>query len=205
MARSSPATLSPSSASSSSSEDSPKHFDSCLVGTHKLHYLPRQQWDFIADSEDQPIDLSLIIPHYRAHNQPTGYRMSMHIHSERSEIKATVCRKSPRSPFLLYVHSSSTAPVTLYLPSDFSGSVRAPAHTSFSAGFTNHILPRVGGAGGDALEVCAAGPVTLRMWDVCAGAPERPAREAWRKMCRRGASARSLPQPAIDWDFLLED
>ncbi|KAI0045151.1 hypothetical protein FA95DRAFT_1495930, partial [Auriscalpium vulgare] len=206
----------------------------------KLHYLPRQQWDFVADADDQSIDLSMIIPHYRAHNQPNDYRLSMHIHSRQGEIKTTVCRKSPRSPFFLFVHSSSTAPVTLYLPSDFCGVIRLPSrkqNVSLSPSFSARVLPRVhwrsaGGAGSmrksslfededehgraDEVEVCAAGPLTLRVWDVVEGAPERPARESWRKMVKRATSRGNIrqqaqqqqqqqQQQAIDWDFLLDD
>lgn len=78
--------------------------------------------------------------------------MSMYISSEHGEIKTKLCRKCPRSPFFLSVHSSSDAPITLYLPSDFAGCIRLPtcssptAHkpkVSFSDGFTNRILPRV--------------------------------------------------------------
>ena len=148
------------------------------------------------------------------------------------------CRKSARSPFVLYVQSSSLAPVTLYLPSDFCGVIRLPAHTavahaakqkvSFSAGFTNRILPRArlstlrvldqepdecDGHGLDEVEIDAPGPVSLRMWDVCEGAPERVAREAWRRMLQRACAKKNLcgdakhrsRQRGIDWDFLLED
>ena len=64
-------------------------FGSVCTGTHKVHYQPQQQWDFIAEADEQPVDLSLVLPHYRARNQPTGHRMSMFIHS-RGEIKSVV-------------------------------------------------------------------------------------------------------------------
>jgi len=48
------------------------------------------------------------------------------------------------------------------------------------------------------------------MWDVVEGAPEKVAREAWRKMCRRATSSKNLraeqrARQGIDWDFLLDD
>jgi hypothetical protein len=251
------------SSSTSSTEDSPKHvcsarifysplcslffsqFGNASTGTHKVHYQPQQQWDFIADAEELPVDLSLVLPHYRARNQPTGHRMSMFVHS-RGEIKSMIvstinepdittakspmqCRQSSRTPFFLSVHSSSTAPVTLYLPSDFGGKISLSASqtkVSLSAGFSNHVIPRVRFAriagprekkmnefdedGSDEVEIHAAGPITLRMWDVVEGAPERIAREAWRKICRRAISSKNLradhrARQGIDWDFLLDD
>ncbi|KAH9977088.1 hypothetical protein BGW80DRAFT_1543159 [Lactifluus volemus] len=60
---------------------------------------------FIADADERPVDVLLVLPHYRARCQPTKHRMSMYIHG-RAEIKATVCRQSSRTPFLS-VHLSS--------------------------------------------------------------------------------------------------
>jgi hypothetical protein len=203
-------------------------FGSIRTGTHKVHYRPQQPWDFITDADEHPVDLSLVLPHYRARNQPTEHRMSMFVHG-RAEIKSTICRQSSRTPFFLCVHSSSTAPVTLYLPSDFSGRISlssSQAKISLSAGFSNHVVPRVRFAristgsqekksgfdedGSDQVEIHAAGHVTLRVWDVVEGAPESAAREAWRKMCRRAVSSKNLraeqrARQAVDWDFLLDD
>ncbi|KAH9955632.1 hypothetical protein BC827DRAFT_1261994 [Russula dissimulans] len=198
------------------------------TGTHKVHYQPHSQWDFVADEDERPVDLSLVLPHYRARNQPTGHRMSMFVHS-RGEIKSTICRQSSRTPFHLSVHSSSTAPVTLYLPSDFCGKIFLSSpqpKVSLSSGFRNNVVPRVHFArisgprdkmmeafdddGTDEVEIHAAGHITLRMWDVVEGAQESVAREAWRKMCRRATSSKNLRaeqrnREAIDWDFLLDD
>ena len=139
------------------------------------------------------------------------------------------CRQSFRTPFFLCVHSSSTAPVTLYLPSDFCGKISfssSQPNVSLSAGFSNHVAPRVRFAripdprdektnkidddGSDAVEIHATGLITLRIWDVVGGAPEKIARETWRKMCRRATSSKNLraeqrAQQGIDWDFLLDD
>jgi hypothetical protein len=70
-------------------------FESHGAGTHKVHYQPQQQWDFIADTDERPVDVSLVLPHYRARNQPTGHRMSMYIHS-RAEIKSTIVSADPQ-------------------------------------------------------------------------------------------------------------
>jgi hypothetical protein len=130
------------------------------------------------------------------------------------------CRKS-RAPFLLTIDAAGAAPVTVYLPSDFSGTIRFPSHTprlTMSAGFSNHIHPRVhlslnprrpdAEAHGDEVEIHAAGPVQLRMWDVLEGAPESAARETWRKF-KRAASVKHLRAAGdsrpTDWDFLLDD
>ncbi|KAH9055933.1 hypothetical protein EDB87DRAFT_1638472 [Lactarius vividus] len=195
-----------SSSSLSSTEDSPKHFGSLCTGTHKIHYRPQQQWDFTTDADDRPVDLSLVLPHYRARSQPTGHQMSMYIHGS-GEIKSTICRQSSRTPFFLIYLSSLS-------------------NVSLSAGFTNHILPHVRFAplsnsqykipgehdedGSDEVEIQATGRITLRMWDVVEGTAESVAREALRKFCRRVASSKSLragqrAQQAIDWDFLLDD
>ncbi len=94
------------SSSLSSTEDSPKHvriysrfhtarldlllqFGSLCTGTHKIHYRPQHQWDFTTDADDRPVDLSLVLPHYRARSQPTGHQMSMYVHSS-GEIKSTI-------------------------------------------------------------------------------------------------------------------
>lgn len=64
-------------------------FGSLCTGTHKIHYQPQQQWDFTTDADDHPVDLSLVLPHYRARSQPTGHQMSMYVHSS-GEIKSTI-------------------------------------------------------------------------------------------------------------------
>ena len=139
------------------------------------------------------------------------------------------CRQSSRTPFFLSVHSSSTAPVTLCLPSDFSGKISfssSQCKVSLSPGFTNNVISRVRFGrisgpqdkkmnridedGSDEVEINAAGHITLRIWDVVGGAPESVAREAWRKMCRRAISSKNLraeqrTRQAMDWDFLLDD
>ncbi|TFY74342.1 hypothetical protein EWM64_g9670 [Hericium alpestre] len=235
MYRYSPTVSSPSSALSiSSCEDGSgsEQFNQ-TSGTHKVHYKPHQQWDYLVAAEEHPIDLSLMLPHYRAHNQPIGHRMGMYLHSERHEIKARVGRKSLHAAFFLSVHASSAAPVTLYLPSDFSGVIRIPScdssrqKISLSAGFSNHILPRVRFMSSssphtcqeaqnvhDEVEIFASGPITLRMWNVVDGMPEKATREVFRRLLKCASSTHVSGPPkakdreqqrVIDWDFLLED
>ena len=137
------------------------------------------------------------------------------------------CRQSSRTPFHLSVHSASSAPVTLCLPSDFSGRIylsSSQSKISLSPGFKNNVISRVRFArlptpeeknlfhedGSDEVEIHAAGHITLRIWDVVEGTQERVAREAWRKLCRRAISSKNLrgeqrTRQAIDWDFLLDD
>jgi hypothetical protein len=78
-----------SSCSLSSDEDSPKHFGSRRMGTYKIHYQPQRQWDFTTEADDHPVDLSLVLPHYRARSQPAGHQMSMYIRGS-EEIKSTI-------------------------------------------------------------------------------------------------------------------
>jgi hypothetical protein len=104
--------------------------------------------------------------------------------------------------------SSQRRPVATAAPS--LSSTPTPA-ISFSSGFTNRILPHarineeialddLGGAEDEVL-VCAR-RVSLRMWDVAAGAPESRHKETWRRMFGCGKRA---PETTIDWDFLLND
>lgn len=42
-------------------------------------------YDYSLDSEHRPIDVSLVLPHYRAKNQPVDHRLSMYVGSESGE------------------------------------------------------------------------------------------------------------------------
>lgn len=51
-------------------------------------------YDFTLDSEYKPIDVSLVLPHYRAKNQPVDYRLDMFVGNECDEsIKVKVVSK----------------------------------------------------------------------------------------------------------------
>jgi hypothetical protein len=60
------------------------------TGTHKVKYHPDDEWDFVVDTIHEPVDLALVLPHYRARNQPVNHRMSMSIGSESGPVKVKV-------------------------------------------------------------------------------------------------------------------
>ncbi|KAH8102935.1 hypothetical protein BXZ70DRAFT_760510 [Cristinia sonorae] len=109
-------------------------------------------YDFILDTEDRPspIDVSLVLPHYRAKNQPVDHRLSMYVGNDSNDaIKVKVCRNftpARSTRFHLEVVSSSNADITVWLPSDFKGHIHRSAtckKVGFSAGFTNKIMQNV--------------------------------------------------------------
>jgi len=138
----------------------------------------------------------------------------MFIASLSAPVKLKVCRAFPRMKFYLEVQGG-LSPVTLWLPSDFTGRIHlacSSAHKpTFSPGFVNSILPHVrinaeevcAYDGEDEVVVRTTGKVTLKMWDIAAGAPERKSRERWRRLL--GCSSMKTPEATIDWDFLLDD
>ncbi|KAH9857612.1 hypothetical protein C2E23DRAFT_865410 [Lenzites betulinus] len=123
------------------------------TGSHRVKYMgagEHASHDFTLETDDRAIDVSLVLPHYRAHNQPYDHRMSMYVGTEcGSSMKVKVCRKfTPTRPtnFKLDVHSASGADVTIWLPSDFKGHIHrssACKKVVFSAGFTNRIMRNV--------------------------------------------------------------
>ena len=62
------------------------------AGSYKVKYNPNEDWDFDMDTAQQPIDISLVLPHYRARNQPINHRMSMLVASDSGSIKLKVVR-----------------------------------------------------------------------------------------------------------------
>ncbi|CDO68880.1 hypothetical protein BN946_scf185000.g23 [Trametes cinnabarina] len=123
------------------------------TGSHRVKYMgagERASHDFTLETDDRPIDVSLVLPHYRAHNQPYDHRLSMYVGSESgSSVKVKVCRKftpTRTTNFKLEVHSASGADVTIWLPSDFKGHIHRSSSckkVSFSSGFTNRIMRNV--------------------------------------------------------------
>ncbi|KAG5728299.1 hypothetical protein E4T56_gene19220 [Termitomyces sp. T112] len=178
-------------------------------GKHKVKYQPHEEWDFLLDTPNQPIDLSLVLPHYRARNQPIDHRMGMFIGSNSAPIKVKVCRQYPRTRFYLEIQAG-TSDVTVWLPSDFRGQIHHVGKARFSAGFINRILQnsRVNEpecdeeCDEDDVVVCTHGRITFRMWDIQTSAPENTHKETLKRMF---GCTRKAPETAIDWDFLLED
>jgi len=178
-------------------------------GTQKVKYQGGEDWDFHVDGGKLPLDLSLILPHYRARNQPVEHRMSMFVANDNEPIKLKVCRNFPRSKFYLEV-LAETSDVTIWLPSDFKGQIHTSAKPSFSAGFINRILRNVRINENDVQEfyneddvvVVTRGRVAFRMWDVRTCSPENTHKESLKRMF---GCSRKAPETAIDWDFLLKD
>ncbi|KAF8188359.1 hypothetical protein BJ912DRAFT_1042556 [Pholiota molesta] len=178
-------------------------------GTQKVKYHEESDWDFHLDAAQKAIDLSLILPHYRARNQPVDHRMTMFVGNDSAPIKLKVCRNFPRSKFYLEV-VGETSDVTIWLPSDFKGQIHYNGRPSFSAGFVNRVLRnvRLNERGGsdynieDALVISTLGHVTLRMWDVQTCSPENSQKESLKRLF---GCSRKAPETTIDWDFLLKD
>ena len=58
--------------------------------------------DFVLETEQRAVDVSLVLPHYRARNQPLGHRLSMFVGSERGDsVKVKVVRPKFRGPILM--------------------------------------------------------------------------------------------------------
>ncbi|KAI1784044.1 hypothetical protein LXA43DRAFT_249363 [Ganoderma leucocontextum] len=135
----------------------PMSTDSLLLeqpsGSHRVKYQgagERSLYDFVLETDDQAVDVSLVLPHYRAHNQPYDHRLSMYIGTDsNAPVKVKVCRKftpTRTTKFKLEVHSAANSDVTIWLPSDFKGHIHrssACKKVSFSAGFTNRIMRNV--------------------------------------------------------------
>ncbi|CAK5264306.1 unnamed protein product [Mycena citricolor] len=178
-------------------------------GSHKVKYLPGENWDYHLDVP-RPVDLSLVLPHYRARNQPIDCRLSMFVGNESAPMKLKLVRSCYRSRFELEVRTS-TSDVTIWVPSDFKGIVHCPKSTSFSAGFVNRIMRNVrlnDRHSGDLVDedeilVTTKGHVTFRMWDVQTNSAENPSKEALRRLFCCSSKAPEIT--THDWDFLLEN
>jgi len=178
-------------------------------GTHKIHYRASSDWDFILETQES-IDMSLVIPHYRARQQPVDHRLNMFIAATTTPVKLKVCRPAPRCKFYLEVQANMSN-VTVWLPSDFKGCIRHSGRASYSAGFVNRILENVR-SNEDTLDqwdtdevvVQTMGTVTFRMWDVRANAPENSHKETLKRMFGGSKKPEGIRR-GINWDFLLDD
>ncbi|KAF4615369.1 hypothetical protein D9613_003268 [Agrocybe pediades] len=180
-----------------------------MQGTHKVKYAGDSDWDFHVDAAQHSLDLSLILPHYRARHQPVDHRMSMLVANDHEPMKLKVCRNVPTSKFYLEV-LAETSDVTVWIPSDFKGRIHASGKPSFSAGFVNRILQNVRinehavdeTYEEDEVVIVTRGRISLRMWDVQTCSPENTHKESLKRLF--GCSRRA-PETAMDWDFLLKD
>lgn len=174
--------------------------------TVKLHYQEYCDWDFLLETS-QVVDMSLVIPHYRAQHQPVDQRLRAFVSAESFPVKLRVCRPAPRCKFYLEIQAT-VSNVTIWLPSDFRGHIHHSGKASFSAGFVNRIMANVSlneetyDWVGDEVRVQTCGTVTFKMWDVHTNAPEKTHRETLKRIfnCSRKGS-----QPYMNWDFLLDD
>ncbi|TRM59931.1 hypothetical protein BD626DRAFT_436491 [Schizophyllum amplum] len=182
-------------------------------GTYKVRFSGAR-WDYYLDvpQAGETIDMSLVLPHYRARNQPIDHRMNIFVGNETGPVKLKICRNVPRTRFCLEV-AASTSEVTVWLPSDFRGSITHAGKATFSAGFVNEVLPsaRINQktfdiadeeADEDVVIVSTQGVVNFRMWDVRSCAVENPQRETIKRMF--GRKRRTIESPA-HWDFLIEN
>ena len=62
------------------------------------------------DGVHQPLDLDLILPHYRARNQPIDHRMSMFVANDHQPIKLKVVRSNLISRIISHPHHYETVP-----------------------------------------------------------------------------------------------
>ncbi|KAF8810104.1 hypothetical protein BYT27DRAFT_7162215 [Phlegmacium glaucopus] len=179
-------------------------------GSHKVKYNAYSDWDFQLVGGQLPIDLNLILPHYRARNQPVEHRMTMFVANDSAPIKLKICRSFLSNCYLEIL--AETSDVTVWLPSDFKGQIHHSGKATFSAGFVNRILrnvrlnePKVQEIyNEDNVVVVTRGHVTFRMWDVQTSSPENTHKESLRRLfgCSRKAPEH---ETTIDWDFLLKD
>jgi hypothetical protein len=133
---------------------------------------------------------------------------------------------SHRCAFYLQVASTSSSDVTVWLPSDFDGTIYLQSKTGsgsrprlcISPGFSNHILKTAemyfdgqpcgskSGAnsndGFDLVDITTSGTIHLKMWDVRTSAPEVKSKETFVKFF---GLTKKKPTNHLNWDFLLED
>ncbi|KAF9265797.1 hypothetical protein L218DRAFT_986004 [Marasmius fiardii PR-910] len=179
------------------------------TGSHKVKYRGDSNWDFFLDATRRhQVDLSLILPHYRARYQPIDHRMNMFVGCDDAPVKLKVCRNVPSSRFLLEIRSTKSD-VTVWLPSDFKGRIQHSGKASFSAGFVNRVMQNVRFNGGvyeegrneDRVVIETRGHITFRMWDVATGSPECFQKETFKRFF---GCSKKAPETTIDWDFLLD-
>ncbi|KXN91210.1 hypothetical protein AN958_02243, partial [Leucoagaricus sp. SymC.cos] len=179
------------------------------TGTHKVKYHGHENRDFQLQVDHTPIDLTLIMPHYRALRQPIDHRMTIAIRNRSAPIKLKVCRNTPLSRFHLEVFSD-TSDVTIWIPSDFRGRIFHTGKAAFSAGFVNRIMRNARfnepfteeRLNEDDVFVHTKGHITFRMWDIQIRAPENAPKESLKRLF---GCVRRSPETAINWDFLIED
>ena len=69
------------------------------LGSHKVKYNPHSEWDFHLDTTSESIDLSLVLPHYRARNQPVHHRLNLFVGQDAGSLKLKVVRLCCAAPY----------------------------------------------------------------------------------------------------------
>ncbi len=62
------------------------------TGVQKIKYNAESAWDFQLDVAHKPVDISVVLPHYRARNQPVDHRMHIFLGNDSAPIKAKIVR-----------------------------------------------------------------------------------------------------------------
>ncbi|KAH8833901.1 hypothetical protein DL96DRAFT_1578792 [Flagelloscypha sp. PMI_526] len=182
-------------------------------GTHRVHYKPNSDWDYTltVSGHNKAVDVDLVLPHFRAKNQPADHRLNIYLANYLGPIKAKICRSVSRTKFYCEIRGGQSD-IIVYIPSDFKGQLRYKAKRAhFSPIVAEQILPHCRSinkvlpdtADDDHIVVSTHGNVTFRMWDILSGAAEPTAPEGLKKLF--GYPRRS-PSPNSDseWDFLLD-
>lgn len=71
------------------------HFLPSPSRSHRVHYNRQYDWDFHLESTRGDIDASLVLPHYRARDQPIDHRMTMLVGSDSGAVKLKIVRTPP--------------------------------------------------------------------------------------------------------------
>lgn len=73
-------------------------YEKSACGTRKVKYTPSAEWDLAVETRQRSIDLTLVLPHYRARNQPIDHRMAMLLASDAAPIKAKIVSSAHHIP-----------------------------------------------------------------------------------------------------------
>lgn len=105
-----------------------------------MKYQHGADWDFHIEDRDEPMDLSLILPHYRARYQPVDHRMAMFVAGNTESIKLkVVCINLSIPP---YSHLTKSAVVPTFsteqiLPVSIRRNVKCYRLATFRLPWTN--------------------------------------------------------------------
>lgn len=194
---------------------------------HRVHYNPDSLWAYELHASGhaktrKPVEIDLLLPHFRATNQPKDHPLRMYIGNHHAPIHAKIvslvmcifastpadrllqCRTVSRTKFLLEINGGSSD-VVCYLPSDFKGHIMFSGRAAFSYAFKDLVRPHCSfnevvpnKHHGDVVVINTRGNITFKIWDIESGSAEPD-------NAHRATSAynRRSPSPQ-EWDFLLD-